>query len=353
MGKSEGHDEPSSDASTDASHDTPQDSSLDPTPHPTPTLSRGAAKPRWRRLVEVAVPVAAFAIVVPFAVNGLASAVNSGDSSASSASSSTSSTTSPVAAAESTTSVAAAEPTTTLPAETTTAVPVTVANAAPDADDRTISLASEIISELPADATATTAAETSTDDDTTTTVAAGHSHGGVHPEVALTRDERKQLGLQLLQARNAAAQFPTVADALAGGYTMVTGYVPLIGAHYIKWSLMDGTFDVNQPEMLLYDGTDPTSSIVGLSYYVFSDTEPSPFVGPNDHWHQHIGLCIKDGVVVGGESTTVAECAARGGAKANVGNGWMVHAWVVPGWESPQGVFSPEHSGLTADLPTS
>jgi len=25
----------------------------------------------------------------------------------------------------------------------------------------------------------------------------------------------------------------------------------------------------------------------------------------------------------------------------------------VPGWESPQGVFSPEHPGLTADLPTS
>jgi hypothetical protein len=24
----------------------------------------------------------------------------------------------------------------------------------------------------------------------------------------------------------------------------------------------------------------------------------------------------------------------------------MVHAWVVPGWDSPQGVFSPEHSGL-------
>jgi len=24
----------------------------------------------------------------------------------------------------------------------------------------------------------------------------------------------------------------------------------------------------------------------------------------------------------------------------------MVHAWVVPGWESPQGVFSPEHPGL-------
>lgn len=345
MGKSEGRDEASSDASPDTSPETSPDS-------PPSGLTSSAVKPRWRRLVEVAVPVAAFAIVVPFAVNGLASAVNSGESSASSTTS--------LVDEQSTTTAAAAEPTTTsttVPAPTTIAVPVTVANAAPDADDKTISLASEIISEVPAGATATGAATGTADagsvEETTTTVAAGHSHGGVHPEVALTREERKQLGLQLLQARNAAAEFPTVADALAGGYTMVTGYVPLIGAHYIKWSLMDGTFDVNQPEMLLYDGTDPTSSIVGLSYYVFSDTEPSPFVGQNDSWHQHIGLCIKDGVVVGGESTTVAECAARGGAKANVGNGWMVHAWVVPGWESPQGVFSPEHPGLTADLPTS
>ena len=322
-------------------------------------VSSSAPKPRWRRLAEVAVPVAAFALAVPIVVNGLASAVNSGNSSASS-------TTSPAAVASSTASsttssttiAGAGEPTTTSPETTTTAaVPVTVANVAPDADDKTISLASEIISEVPvhsAPATADDSDDTSTIDATTTTVAAaGHSHGGVHAEEPLTRDERQQLGLQLLQARNAAAQFPTVADALAGGYTMVTGYVPLIGAHYIKWSLMDGTFDINQPEMLLYDGTDPTSSIVGLSYYMFSDTEPSPFVGPNDRWHQHIGLCIKDGVVVGGESTTVAECSARGGAKANVGNGWMVHAWVVPGWESPQGVFSPEHPGLTADLPTS
>jgi len=303
--------------------------------------SPSAPKPRWRRFVEVAVPVAAFAVAVPFVVNGLASAVNGDDSSPS--------TTTAPAAASSTTLPVADAPTTTLAATTTTVVPVTVANVDPDADDKTISLASEIISEVPT----SVAASTAVDETTTTVTAAGHSHGGVHPEVPLTRDERKQLGLQLLQARNAAALFPTVADALAGGYTKVTGYVPLIGAHYIKWALMDGNFDINQPEMLLYDGTDPTSSIVGLSYYMFSDTEPSPFVGPNDYWHQHIGLCIKDGVVVGGEATTVAECTARGGAKANVGNGWMVHAWVVPGWESPQGVFSPEHSGLTADLPTS
>ena len=153
-----------------------------------------------------------------------------------------------------------------------------------------------------------------------------------------------------MTARTAALTYPTVADALAAGYTMVTTYLPLIGAHYIKGAIMDGTFDITQPEMLLYDGTSPKSNIVGLSYYMFSDTEPAPFAGPNDHWHQHIGLCIRDGVVVGGEQLSAEKCAARGGAKAGLNNGWMIHAWVVPGWDSPEGVFSPEHQGLVANL---
>lgn len=42
-----------------------------------------------------------------------------------------------------------------------------------------------------------------------------------------------------------------------------------------------------------------------------------------------------------GDSTSTAEsCAAKGGRKANGQAGWMSHAWVVPGCESPWGVFS-------------
>ena len=314
------------------------------TPEATPDVADTAVearvsvdKPRWRRVVEVAVPVVVFAVAAPFAVNGLASAVNN-------ASSDSAPHAAPADTGTATTATAAATATT-LPTETTVTIP-----GLPDgADQQTAEIAAQIVTGV------TPTPPTAADDPsaTTTTAPGTHSHGTATAEQPLTRSERKELSAQLLQARSAADRYPTVADALAGGYTMVTGYVPLIGAHYIKWSLMDGNFDVNQPEMLLYDGTDADSSIVGLSYYVFSDTEPSPFVGPNDHWHQHIGLCIKDGVVVGGESTTPEECARRGGAKAMTSNGWMVHAWVVPGWESPQGVFSPEHPGLTASLPTS
>jgi hypothetical protein len=175
----------------------------------------------------------------------------------------------------------------------------------------------------------------------------GHEHGVAVPEQPVDEPTRQLLGQQLTIARQAAEQFPTVADAVAAGYRMVTPFVPLIGAHYINFSLVDGTFDPAHPEMLLYNGTDPTSQIVGLSYFVASPNgAPDGFAGPNDHWHQHIGLCIKNSVVVGGETTTPEECAKRGGTKVGLNNMWMVHAWVVPGWDSPQGVFSPEHSGL-------
>jgi hypothetical protein len=174
-----------------------------------------------------------------------------------------------------------------------------------------------------------------------------HDHGVAVPEQPVDEPTRLLLGQQLTTARQAAEAFPTVADALKGGYKMVTPFVPLIGAHYINFGLVDGNFDPAHPEMLLYTGTDPTSKIVGLSYFVASPTgEPAGFAGPNDHWHQHIGLCIKNSVVVGGETTTPEECARRGGTKVGLKNMWMVHAWVVPGWDSPQGVFSPEHSGL-------
>lgn len=189
------------------------------------------------------------------------------------------------------------------------------------------------------------AAASATDDD-----AHGHGDGSVVPNQPLDPATRAVLAQQLVEARAVAMAHPTVADALRDGYVMVTPYVPLIGAHYMKFPLVDGIFDVRAPEMLLYDGTDPGSRIVGLSYYVVSATEPEGFAGPNDHWHRHIGLCLKivDGhpVVIGAERTTPEACRAMGGFKAEGRNGWMVHVWAVPGWESPVGVFSAEHPDL-------
>ncbi len=182
--------------------------------------------------------------------------------------------------------------------------------------------------------------------------AGGHGHRGpVQWQTISDRATRDQLGQQLDTAHQVTLQYPTVADAEADGYHMVTGYVPCIGAHYIKVSNMIGGFDPAKPSMLLYDGTSPDSKIVGLSYSILGDpnTPPDGFAGPNDPWHKHDsngGLCMKGGVVVGAESTSDSECAARGGKKTALHNLWMMHAWVADAWQSSWGIFSAENPDL-------
>jgi len=183
--------------------------------------------------------------------------------------------------------------------------------------------------------------------------AGGHGHHGPQVQQAITDPAtRARLADQLAQARVAAMQYPTAADATAAGYRRVTTYLPCIAAHYMKFSLVDATFDPSAPEMLLYDGNGPDARIVGLSYYVTGLTAaPEGFAGPNDPWHQHFGLCVRGGLVVGAGSLTDDECAARGGVKADGSTSWMVHAWVVPGWESAWGTFSAEHPELGKSVP--
>jgi hypothetical protein len=165
-----------------------------------------------------------------------------------------------------------------------------------------------------------------------------------------------QLNAELRLARSTALKYPTAADAMAGGWKKVTGYVPGIAAHYMKFSIVDGTFKVDEPEMLLYDGEGPDAHVVGLSYYMRheGDTEPTQgFTGPNDHFHRHVGLCSSrtTGVVIGDSTTTPEQCAALGGKKSDGSGGWMSHAWVVPGCESPWGVFSAASPVLDSSLP--
>src|SRR5439155_1674167 len=85
----------------------------------------------------------------------------------------------------------------------------------------------------------------------------------------------------------AALLATAVADAQRAGYEMSTAYVPCIGAHYTNIELAQ-RFDPSAPSELLYDGTNPTSRIVGLSYLVWHPGgAPDGFAGPNDRWHQH------------------------------------------------------------------
>jgi hypothetical protein len=182
----------------------------------------------------------------------------------------------------------------------------------------------------------------------------GHFHRGPNPQQPIDEQTRTALELQQAAARSVVAKYPTVADAERAGYRKSTAYVPCIGAHYTNPALTR-SFDPAAPSELLYDGTNPDSRIVGLSYLVFHDiTPPEGFAGPNDLWHRHSfngGLCLGNGgVVIGAESTSEEDCTARGGHKAALFNMWMVHDWVVPGFECSWGVFAaecPELGGRT------
>lgn len=176
------------------------------------------------------------------------------------------------------------------------------------------------------------------------------------PWNALTDEGQCQaLAEELLDAKDVARRFSTVADAEAGGYYKVTPYYPGIAAHYIKPAYLDDTFVLEQPEMLLYDGTEPDSNIVGLSYLINKpgDTEPAEgFTGDNDHYHVHEGLCFKDGVVVAGSTATQEQCAELGGRKGDGSSGWMSHVWIVPGCESDWGIFSGANPALEVRGPS-
>jgi hypothetical protein len=163
---------------------------------------------------------------------------------------------------------------------------------------------------------------------------------------------RGLLSEQLVIARDTAMRYPTAADAVAAGYHLIAGFGPGSGAHYMGGGFGgSGTFDPSRPQSLLYDGTSPTSQIVGVMYLGTGANAPEGFAGPNDHWHRHSNVCTKfaDGMIdvpfAPDADVTPAQCASVGGRFSQT-TAWMVHAWVVPSWESPAGVFSHENPNL-------
>lgn len=193
-----------------------------------------------------------------------------------------------------------------------------------------------------------------------TTPEDGSGHGGhVGPQPWVAMTDQKQcdrLSDELALARKTAMKYPTALDAKKAGYRLVTGYLPGIAAHWIKNDLIDGTFDITKPEMILYDGNGLDAHVVGLSYYLWHAGDNIPtqgFTGDNDHAHRHLGLCSSktDGRIIGDSTTSEADCQARGGTKDDGSKGWMSHAWVVPGCESPWGVFSAASPLLDDQLP--
>lgn len=120
--------------------------------------------------------------------------------------------------------------------------------------------------------------------------------------------------LQLEAARSATAHFHDVAVAEAEGYVDIGLFIPNMGWHYLKPELLDGHFDAEAPELLVY-ADDPCGGprrLVAVEYAVplaLSAKAPVGFAGVADVWAVNNDFQL-----------------------------WTLHAWV---WEyNPDGVFA-------------
>lgn len=185
--------------------------------------------------------------------------------------------------------------------------------------------------------------------------AAGHSHdhGAAPSNANLNATQRTELANQIDTARTAAMAYPTVADGLKADMTQAGPYSAGSGTHYFMLSRSgDKEFDPSRPVAWLYAGTSPDSPIVGVMYYLDIPAAPEGFVGPGDVWHKHGGACfiqndagkIEVPLPVDQEITKPMCDEVKGNFIERTG--WMLHAWVVPGWENPTGVFGHDHTDL-------
>jgi hypothetical protein len=171
-----------------------------------------------------------------------------------------------------------------------------------------------------------------------------HGHGADHTAAAVDPADAPALEVDLAAASAAIADYDTVEEAFALGYVLATAPSPGIGTHLVHWSQIERPFEPGTPSMLLFDFDRIPPVLVGYSYALQAVSMPDGFAGDTDQWHRHTGLCVRlDGWVVRERAAGRDECD---GSYIAGGDFWMLHAWVVPGWENGDGVFAPMNPKL-------
>jgi len=120
-----------------------------------------------------------------------------------------------------------------------------------------------------------------------------------------------QTAWELQQARSATARYRNINNAIADGYSNIAVDVENMGHHYMNSSLVDATFDIRKPEILVYNrNEDGSQELVAVEYAIpLTDPRPEGFTGSLDVWNGESGFPL-----------------------------WLVHAWV---WSyNPDGVFN-------------
>jgi hypothetical protein len=167
----------------------------------------------------------------------------------------------------------------------------------------------------------------------------------------LSWDDCLALSSDLDAALIYAIQWPTRGEAEAAGWTASVNYAMGMGTHHALGNPLQGAFNPRQPNFLQYDGNGPDAKLVGMSWYVNNgpDAPPAGFPGNNDWWHTHEYLCLSNStglVIFDGQCQ-----AGQNGSTVYLGNYWMVHAWIIPGWQHPSDVFVGHHPCLLAGGP--
>jgi hypothetical protein len=96
---------------------------------------------------------------------------------------------------------------------------------------------------------------------------------------------------ELAAARAATARYQDLENALADGYVDIDVVYQNMGHHYLKSSLLDDTFQPDQPELLVYaPGPNGRMRLVAVEYAVPLDVAPSApagFSGDADAWDRN------------------------------------------------------------------
>jgi len=167
-----------------------------------------------------------------------------------------------------------------------------------------------------------------------------------------------------------ASQWPTLGDAEADGWRMSVDYVEGMGTHHVQFgdfqmdadfdpldpefpdTRMDGVFEFERPEFLMYSNSSSDGELVGFAWYVKtnSTSPPAGFAGDNDWWHRHQALCfLNSNYQVVAEDVTDDQCNSIDGTNVHLQDYWMAHAWIIDPWLMQADVFANHHPCLKDD----
>ena len=142
-----------------------------------------------------------------------------------------------------------------------------------------------------------------------------HGAGFAIEEPVTDENTRRELRRQLASASSSVDGIVTPADAEARGYVPVTLDLAFLGVHYLNPKYLDMPFSPKRPTHLIFDRDGPGGRMIGLMYYIHTPGDvPDGFVGPNDHWHNHRGACMANGLMLALDDVTEQSCTRLGGS---------------------------------------